>query len=723
MSRQDPKIDAKIGEVLVSHNQISAEDFGDALLKTREQERSLIEVLSEDYSVSEDGLYEILSKEARVPFAPLREVSISSDALARTPVKVASHYGFMPIRISDGKLMVAVDYPLNLKMQDEIRFQLGMDITQVLSRKSEISQLFRQYYGLGANTVDRIVTKQGTEVRQAAGTQHVESIDKMAGDASVVNLVNEIIYEALQKRATDVHLEPYRGEFRVRYRIDGILNDVHLPPKALSLISAIISRIKLMANLDIIEKRLPQDGRAIVKVKNQNLDLRISCIPTPHGESIVIRVLPTQMIFDMKKLGLSDKNIELLDRLIHKPNGILLWTGPTGSGKTTTLYACLQKINSKEKKIVTIEDPVEYEIPGITQIQVLPKVGFDFAKGLRSVLRHDPDVLMVGEIRDFETAEIAMRAALTGHLVFSTLHTNDAASGVTRLLDIGLEPFLVASSVEAIIAQRLVRTICTKCKVEDFDQPFTLKKKIAADLKLKSTTDVRIYKGKGCEACGHTGHQGRTAIHEILVISENIKDMISKKMPAHDIKTRAVKEGMLTLLQDGWQKVLAGVTTPGEVINVVHFIHDENTDSSDTLSPFKSGNEDLQAYSPDQRAYERLDAKMEVTYARIEVQYRIFSEKNSEQTLRQALTENISASGLLIKTREAFEIGTILEIHFQLNKADSRVVKCLSRVVRMEEGSERYSYYAGVMFLDLSSSDKAHINEYVARYKSNEEKV
>lgn len=718
IDRQDNKVDSKLGEALVAEKRLSSSQLTEALRKSKSSNKTLFQILNEEYDLDENYLYEILSKELNIPFSPLKNMDVSSDVLNRVPVKVASHYHFMPIEFINGKLLVAVDYPLSLKLQDEIRIQIGFDVFQVLARRNDIQNLFKEYYGLAAGTVDRIISKSTFQENPEKNSTSIESIDEMAGDVSVVNLVNEIIHEAYQKRATDVHLEPYRGEFRVRYRIDGVLSDMHLPAKALHLILPVISRIKLMANLDIVEKRLPQDGRAIVKVKSQNLDLRISCIPTPHGESVVIRILPTQMIFDLKKLGLSEKNIELLEQLIHKPNGIILVTGPTGSGKTTSLYACLNRINSKEKKIITIEDPVEYEIPGITQIQVLPKVGFDFAKGLRSILRHDPDVLMVGEIRDFETAEIAMRAALTGHLVFSTLHTNDAASGVTRLLDIGLEPFLVASSIEAIIAQRLVRTICQKCKIEDTEQSLTLKKKIVNDLKLKSPTDLKLYVGKGCEGCGFTGFYGRTSIHEILVLSDAIKEMISKKASAAEVKAQAMREGMASLLQDGWKKVLAGLTTPGEVLNVVH-----STTIAET-STLASGSVSFEPFIPEQRTYERLDARIEVSYEKIEVLYRVFEQKEMlppiEQNARKAYSENISASGLLMRTHEVLGIGSILELKFKLSKQETRFIQCLGRVVRLEEGSERNIYYGGLIFLDLSTSDRNYINDFVLRLKQAE---
>ena len=352
----------------------------------------------------------------------------------------------------------------------------------------------------------------------------------------------------------------------IRYRIDGVLYNASVPSDIGRFFQAIVSRIKIMSNLDIVERRLPQDGRAIVNVGKEEFDLRISVLPTPEGEGIVIRVLPARMLFSLKKLGLEPKDLEILEKLIEKPHGIIFVTGPTGSGKTTTLYASLNKIKSTRNKIITIEDPIEYELEGITQVQIAAEVGLTFAQGLRSIFRHDPDIIMVGEVRDFETAELAIRVALTGHLVFSTLHTNDAAGAVNRLLDIGVEPYLVASSVEAFIAQRLVRLICPACKVED--------KTVAQEIKLQimkemgATSDVKIYKGEGCETCNFTGFKGRTAIYEILVVDRMIRELILKKASTDKMREKAIERGMRVLCLSGWGKVIKGLTTPAEVMRV-----------------------------------------------------------------------------------------------------------------------------------------------------------
>ncbi len=389
---------------------------------------------------------------------------------------------------------------------------------------------------------------------------------QMAEDASIIKFVNQIIHQAVVDRATDIHIEPFEDQLRVRYRIDGVLYDANVPSNIKYFHSAIVSRIKIMANLDIAERRLPQDGRILVRMGENDLDLRISILPTPYGETVDIRILTPGMLFSLSDLGLSGNDLKILEKLIKNPHGIMFVTGPTGSGKTTTLYACLSQINDSKKKIITIEDPIEYQVKGVTQLQVQPKIGFTFAQGLRSMLRHDPDVMMVGEVRDLETAEITIRVALTGHLVFSTLHTNDAAGGVARLLDIGIEPYLVASSVQCFIAQRLVRVVCSKCKYEVKLEPALIKQ-----LQTEQEDDLaraKVYAGKGCEACKFTGYRGRSGIYEFLLVTDAIRDLILKHASASEIRKKAVLEGMHSLRQDGWEKVKKGTTTPFEVLRV-----------------------------------------------------------------------------------------------------------------------------------------------------------
>lgn len=721
MSVSQSQLDLRMAEFLDHAALFTKETIQEASAESKKNKTSLLEVLSKKFNPDENKLYEALAEKAGIPFLSAKPIAVDPQVISKVPIKVAAHYAFMPLEVKSGKLLVAVESPLSIKTQDEIRLQLGISVQQSLARRKDILDALKKHYGFAAETIDRIVSgSESDSWPKEEAVNVIDRVDRMAGDATVVDLVNEIIHDAYQKRSTDIHFEPYRDEFRVRCRIDGVLQDVNLPPKAKHLILPILSRIKIMANLDIVEKRLPQDGRAIVRIQNQNLDLRISSIPSSRGESVVIRILPTYMIFDLKKLGLADKNIQILENIIRKPNGIVLLTGPTGSGKTTTLYACLNLINSKERKIITIEDPVEYEIPGITQIQISNKIGFDFAKGLRSMLRHDPDVMMVGEIRDFETAEIAIRAALTGHMVFSTLHTNDASSGVARLLDIGVEPFLVASSVEAIIAQRLIRTICPHCKKEDASQPAALKQKIAQDLALSGPDQVKIYKGQGCDQCGHTGFYGRTALHEILVMSETIKKLVASKASSHEIKLRAVTEGMDTLLQDGWKKVLAGETTPGEVVSVAHFNFEPAAKETDLSDQAASGFVRNQP-KIEQRIFERLSMRLKVSYTRFEVHYKLFRREPSETDLPEedhvGYTEDVSAGGIGMEIYQPLAVGAILDLQFKLKPDSERVIRCLGRAVRVEESEGATGYTVGIVFLDLSTSDRAYLYEFVQKIK------
>ncbi|MCK5083070.1 MAG: type II/IV secretion system protein, partial [Candidatus Omnitrophica bacterium] len=373
---------------------------------------------------------DILAQELKISFVNLRDISIEKSTTETVPLKFASYYKFMPVKIENRVLTVAVAYPLDIKTQDEIRTQLGYEVEMVLAFESDINDMLKIHYGLAADTINKIISKTSQKQIEASRAEtEVEDIEKIAEEESVTKLVNQIILEAYKRRATDIHIEPYRGKVRLRYRIDGVLHNAPVPPEMTHFYSSILSRMKIISNLNIIERRLPQDGRATVKVQNQMIDLRISSVPTPYAESLVIRLLPTTMLFNLEKLGLSKADLEIFEELVKKPHGIIFVTGPTGSGKSTTLYTCLSQLNKEKTKIVTIEDPIEYEMEGATQMQVLPEIGFDFAMGLRSMLRHDPDVIMIGEVRDHETAEIAIRVALTGHLVFSTLHTNDAASG------------------------------------------------------------------------------------------------------------------------------------------------------------------------------------------------------------------------------------------------------------------------------------------------------
>ena len=705
--------DSILYEAIIERDLFSKEALEPLLKQLEASGGSLQDLLIKKGMLFEKDILRILAEKSKLNYTSLKGVRVSSSVIEKVPVKIAMYYKFMPVKIEERILTIAVSSVPDIKMLDEIRTQLGYGIEITLAGQDEISESIRQHYGLVADTLEKI-TSQGSSGLSVSAPEEtgskVEDIAKYENDASVMKLVNQIILEAYRKRATDIHIEPYRGELSVRYRIDGLLYDANVPPEIKNFLSPIISRIKIMSNLNIVERRLPQDGRAVVRVQEQVLDLRISTIPTPSGESLVIRILPTKMLFNLEKLGLPKAYLEIFEKLITKPHGIIFVTGPTGSGKTTTLYSCLNKINSKERKIITIEDPIEYEMSGITQIQVMPEIGLDFARGLRSILRHDPDIIMVGEVRDLETAQIAIRVALTGHLVFSTLHTNDAASGVTRLIDIGVEPYLVSSSVEAFIAQRLIRVICQECKYEDTESPPELRELIAKDLHLSSVKDVKIYRGKGCPSCNYTGFFDRTAIYEILLMSAAIRDLVVKKTSTGLIRKTAMAAGMLTLRQDGWQRVLAGITTPEEVMKVTS--SEEEAAETQELSAVNQSTLPQGLGISERRSFLRLNSQ-------VNIRYKIFQSDGQDMKKdltdeRFSFTKDISAGGILFISQSAFSIGVILELSIKLPD-DGAPIECLARVVRIEESQEAYKYEIAVCFLDITSAQRVNLNKYVEK--------
>ena len=554
----------KLGQLLLKRKLLTEEQLVEAMQQQAVTSRFLGTILVERGWLTQEQLLHVLSEQYQLTFVRLTDNAIDRLAVEAMPVKIAMHYRVVPLRLRDSTLTVAIANPQEVGLVDELRSALKdrYRIEPVLTTEEDIGKALKKYYGVGAETISELVKdKQGTAIRLEAMDQgKLEDIEQMADDASVVKLVNQLMLEAHHRRATDIHIEPYRDQLRLRYRIDGVLRTVEVPPTIRQLFPAIISRVKVLSNLNIVERRLPQDGRASVKVGEQKLDLRLSILPTPAGESVVIRILPDQMLLELKDLGFRREDYERLAHLIAQPHGLICVTGPTGSGKTTTLYAMLKTINTDVRKIITIEDPVEYEMAGITQVQINPGIGLTFAQGLRSMLRHDPDVMMVGEVRDLETAELAIRIALTGHLVFSTLHTNDAASGVTRLLDMGLDPYLVVSSVRCFIAQRLIRMLCPHCKVEvPGDRPGI----------------SRMYRAQGCERCQRTGFFGRSAIYEILPVTESLRDLIMQRASADAIWRKAIDGGMRTMQQDGWEKVQQGLTTPEEILRVTAEQEDE----------------------------------------------------------------------------------------------------------------------------------------------------
>ena len=554
-------------KVLLSSGAVPQGALEDLFNKAERSGQSFLHLVCESKLLKEDALLEIFSKATGSPVISLKKTTPDVSIFKRVPVKFAAYYKFFPVRLEGGKLLIATSRVLDIHTLDEVRFALGFDIEVCFAPEKEIAEMLQKYYGLAADTVERILSETPVQDRHVAVStaQEVEDIEKLAAAPTVAHVVNQIILDAYKRRASDIHLEPLPAGIRLRYRVDGILQEAPVPSELKDFFAPMLSRIKIMANLNVAEKRLPQDGKLRVKTMDETLDLRVSFIPTASGESVVIRILPGQNIFKLEQLGFEPRHLKLLEDLLARNNGIVFVTGPTGSGKSTTLYAALNRLNAPGRKIITIEDPVEYELEGISQIHVNPEIGLTFSNGLRSMLRQDPDVMMVGEVRDLETADIAIRAALTGHLILSTLHTNDAASGITRLLDIGVEPYLIASSVVAFVAQRLIRVICPDCKAEDTQVSPEIKKLIESEYGIPQG-DIRVFRGTGCEQCNQTGFRGRVAIHEFLPLTEEIRKLIMERMTAETIKCAATRQGMTSLRFSGWEKVLSGVTTPEEVM-------------------------------------------------------------------------------------------------------------------------------------------------------------
>ena len=519
--------------------------------------------------VTEEAALTALGAEVGLDFVDLAETQVDLSLLKDFPNRVMHRQALFPVRRHNGSLVVATSDPFNLYPLDELSAATGLSIEPVLASRTEIAKLIKLHLGVGSETVDGLMAKAVTndvELLEEIETDGSE-LSQMAQEASVVRLVNEILLEAIESRASDVHLEVQPSGLRIRYRVDGMLQSQHVPQEISRFQSAIISRLKIMSRLNIAEKRLPQDGRIKLKVAGREVDVRVSVIPMIHGEGIVLRILDKGgMEFSLRKLGMDQSLYSIFQELIRLPHGIILVTGPTGSGKTTTLYSALLEIKSEETKIITTEDPVEYQLEGINQIQVHGKIGLSFAASLRSILRHDPDIVLVGEIRDLETAENAIQASLTGHLVFSTLHTNDAAGAYTRLVDMGVEPFLVASTVEAVMAQRLVRTLCKECKEAYRPAPEDLPDDFPSQALAEGSG--MLYRARGCRACRQVGFRGRMGLFELLVTTESIRQLAQDRASSWKLKRAALNEGMRSLRLDGWQKVLSGVTTVEEVARV-----------------------------------------------------------------------------------------------------------------------------------------------------------
>jgi type II secretion system protein E len=522
----------------------------------------LLTFIARERGVAEDVFIQKLATALGWPYLDLPKLTVENEVRGKLSTKIAFQYFVLPVAINDGVLQIAASDPFDAAMLNAVRFDAKMPVSFALSTRSEIEKALKKYYGVGAETLDEMGEGEPMELELAYDKEITEGDQ----EASVIKFVNQIIWEAFKDRATDIHFEPQEDELRIRNRVDGILHQIPLPPTLKRFQAAIISRIKVMSGMNISEKRLPQDGRINVRIKGEEIDIRVSTVPTVYGESVSLRLLTRGKIFlSLDKLGFSKLEEDAIRDIIIKPHGIFLVTGPTGSGKSTSLYAFLSAINSVHKRIITIEEPVEYELKGINQIAVRSDIGLTFAMGLRHILRQDPNVVMVGEIRDSETADIAIRASLTGHLVFSTLHTNDAPSAFTRLTDMGIEPFLIASSVEAVQAQRLVRTICPQCKTEQKVDHDYLRKIGFPDADIGT---AKFWHGAGCENCRQQGYQGRKGIYELLLVTEALRPLIMNRAPATTIAARAIEAGMRTLRTDGWNKVKEGTTTIEEVLRV-----------------------------------------------------------------------------------------------------------------------------------------------------------
>ncbi|MEI7957970.1 MAG: GspE/PulE family protein [Verrucomicrobiota bacterium] len=504
-----------------------------------------------------------LALEYGLAFTALDGVEPDRALTSRFPARVLLKEELLPLREENGRIEIAVSRLFAEPGLDSLKAFTSLEIKPVLAPSEALAREIKKHLGVGADTLNLLEQEEGFQVVNDTANDD-QDVEKAAEDASIIRFVNQILSDAVSLRTSDIHVEPFEHELRIRYRIDGLLQEVPVPAQIKRFQPAIVSRIKILSNLDIAEKRVPQDGRIKIRVKNSEIDIRVSVIPMLHGEAVVLRLLRQDAgLIGLEGLGMAERERRIFERVLEMPHGIALVTGPTGSGKTTTLYSALTQINDAVRKIITIEDPVEYQLKGINQIQVVEKAGMTFARGLRAILRHDPDVVLIGEIRDRETAQIAVQASLTGHMVFSTLHTNDAPGALTRLVDMGVEPYLVASSLEAVMAQRLVRVLCPECKERDqSDRTKALRDRVEA---LQNAT---IYRAVGCKACRMTGYTGRQALFELMTISAPIRQVLLRGGSSVEIKEIARREGMRTLLEDGWRLVCEGTTTPSEVLRV-----------------------------------------------------------------------------------------------------------------------------------------------------------
>ena len=567
----------KLGDILVDYGVITQEQLNNALKEQQNRGGQLGRILVDLGHITEDVLVAFLGKQAGVPYVSLQEYGeISDEIIKLVPESVARHQTLIPIAKKDNTLTIAMANPLNVFATDDLHLLTGYEIDSVISSETDIKAAIEKYFSTKTSIDDAVKELEGhgakddLEIMKAAdGGKDILTLGAEGEDAApIIRIVNLILSGAVKIKASDIHIEPYEKDLRVRYRIDGVLHEVSAPPKKTQ--NAIVSRVKIMASLDIAERRLPQDGRIKVKVLGKEIDLRVSVLPTAFGEKVCMRILDaSSLCLDLTKLGFEPETLKVFQKNMDAPHGIVLITGPTGSGKSTTLYSALSKLNQPDVNISTIEDPVEFVIEGINQVNARPDIGLTFASGLRSFLRQDPDIIMVGEVRDPETAEIAINAALTGHLVYSTLHTNDAPGALTRLNNMGIEPFLTTSTVIMIVAQRLIRVICRNC-AEEYEVNSDALLSIGVTRKeIGNAKTVKLQKGRGCERCSNTGYKGRLGCYEVMEIDDKIRELVLQKASAHLIKKAALESGMITLRNAAVRKVLAGTTTIEEMLRVV----------------------------------------------------------------------------------------------------------------------------------------------------------
>src|SRR5467141_362970 len=554
----------QLAEFFVEQRVLEPSQAEDVLSEAELNGKTIAQAMMDGGFIDEAGFYQTIANGLVTDFIDVTERDIAPEILHLIPSGLARLHGALPIEMSGSTLRVALVDPFDLHTAEDLRFALGKDIQIVVSLPEQIEELIKQYYGTDTMSMEDVLKQLGEagELLQLRETDGDAAVEAEANTTPIIRFVDLVLYHAIQDRASDIHFEPFENEFKIRYRVDGALYEMSPPPRHLAL--PVISRVKVMANMNIAERRLPQDGRIQKHIAGRSVDLRVSTLPTQFGESLVLRVLDRSIVnLDIEALGMPDYIYNYLLELINRPNGIFIATGPTGSGKTTTLYSCLRKINTIDSKLLTAEEPVEYDLEGIVQVPVNEAIGLTFARVLRSFLRQDPDRIMVGETRDLETAQIAIQASLTGHLVFTTLHTNDAPGAITRLIDMGVEPFLISSTLEAVLGQRLLRSICPNCRSTYQPNTNTLDE---LGLGRRDLGEKKFYYGKGCDVCNQTGYKGRKGIYELMRISDPLRELINERAPTVTLKQKAIELGMITLRHDGLRSVFDGDTTVEEVL-------------------------------------------------------------------------------------------------------------------------------------------------------------